>query len=399
MQVGIFSFFSGAGLLDLGFERSGFEILYTSELVSAFADAYQHSRQLLGIASPRYGIHVGEQGDIQSIAKGLYGRHLAELLQDARKNVDVVGFIGGSPCPDFSVGGKNKGREGDQGKLSGSYIDLICHHKPDFFLFENVKGLWRTKRHKLFFEELKLKLWNAGYVLTERLMNTLEYGVPQNRERIILVGFSRSLLQDLQGKELYQNLMPECIFPWRKHILYSQDAIFAYSWPSTDFFSEESEREIPGNIPEELTVEFWFRKNEVLNHPNSQHHFQPRQGLKRFLSVAEGDDSKKSFKRLHRWRYSPTVCYGNNEVHLHPYKARRISVAEALALQSLPQNFSFPDDMSLTNMFKAVGNGVPYLASKGIAETVLSFLESPHSSACFQTAKPIEQLELTLSSV
>jgi len=398
MQIGIFSFFSGAGFLDLGFERSGFEVLYASELSTAFTGAYQHSRKLLGMDSPRYGVHAGEQGNIQSIAKDLCRHNLAELLQDARKSIDIVGFIGGSPCPDFSVGGKNKGREGDQGMLSGSYVDLICHHQPAFFLFENVKGLLRNKRHKLFFDELKLKLWNAGYVLAERLMNTIEYGVPQNRDRIILIGFRRSLLQDLQVEELHRNTISEPIFPWKDHILYPQDTVFSYPWPSTDFFLEDSERESPSNIPEELTVEFWFRKNRVLSHPNTQHHFQPRQGLKRFLSVAEGDDSKKSFKRLHRWRYSPTVCYGNNEVHLHPYKARRISVAEALALQSLPKEFSFPDDMSLTNMFKAIGNGVPYLASKAIAETILDFLESPRSSNCFLPTRTVGQLGLILAS-
>ena len=92
------------------------------------------------------------------------------------------------------------------------------------------------------------------------------------------------------------------------------------------------------------------------------------------LSVAEGDDSKKSYKRLHRWRYSPTVAYGNNEVHLHPYKARRLTVAEALALQSLPKNFSLPPKMSLTDKFKTIGNGVPFMLSSGIAKTIYDFM-------------------------
>ena len=110
--------------------------------------------------------------------------------------------------------------------------------------------------------------------------------------------------------------------------------------------------------------------------PNSLHYFQPRAGITKFAAVDEGDVSKKSYKRLHRWRYSPTACYGNNEVHLHPYKIRRISVAEALAIQSLPKEFVLPDSMTLTNMFKTIGNGVPYLAAKGIAETILDFLST-----------------------
>lgn len=79
---------------------------------------------------------------------------------------------------------------------------------------------------------------------------------------------------------------------------------------------------------------------------------------------------KKSFKRLHRWRYSPTAAYGNNEVHLHPYKKRRITVAEALAIQSLPKKYELPQSMTKSEMFKTVGNGVPYLLSKGLASGI-----------------------------
>jgi DNA (cytosine-5)-methyltransferase 1 len=111
------------------------------------------------------------------------------------------------------------------------------------------------------------------------------------------------------------------------------------------------------------------------------------------LSVDEGDDSKKSYKRLHRWRYSPTACYGNNEVHLHPYQIRRISVAEALAIQSLPKQFYLPDNLSLTAMFKTIGNGVPYLAAKGIAKTILDFLTNDYSPNILTEEK---QLELPL---
>ncbi|MFV0336717.1 MAG: DNA cytosine methyltransferase [Chthoniobacterales bacterium] len=130
------------------------------------------------------------------------------------------------------------------------------------------------------------------------------------------------------------------------------------------------------NIPYHLTVEYWFKKNNVERHPNALHRFKPRQGLSRFLSVDEGDDSRKSFKRLHRLRYSPTACYGNNEVHLHPTEARRISVAEALALQSLPKSFQLPGSMSLSAMFKTIGNGVPFLAAKALAGMIKECLET-----------------------
>jgi DNA (cytosine-5)-methyltransferase 1 len=123
-----------------------------------------------------------------------------------------------------------------------------------------------------------------------------------------------------------------------------------------------------------LTVQYWFHQNNVENHPNSSDHFIPRSGIEKMKRIAEGDVSKKSYKRLHRWRYSPTAAYGNNEVHLHPYKERRISASEAMAIQSLPIDFELPPDMTLSNKFKTIGNGVPFLLAKGMAQTINDYL-------------------------
>ena len=146
------------------------------------------------------------------------------------------------------------------------------------------------------------------------------------------------------------------------------------NWPGLEPFKQNNKKACPANVPNELTVEYWFQNNDVLNHPNAGHYFTPRAGLEKFKVIEEGDVLKKSYKRLHRWRYSPTAAYGNNEVHLHPYKARRISAAEALAIQSLPKQFVIPPDISLTDMFKTIGNGVPYLAAKGLANNIFDFI-------------------------
>lgn len=375
LNIKLFSFFSGCGFLDLGFEKSGFYIAYVNDIFPPFINAYHYSRTCLNLPLPEYGFSLGEECDINYFNQTDNSQRFWNIILDAKSNSDIVGFIGGPPCPDFSIGGKNKGSEGDNGKLSESYINLICRYQPDFFVFENVKGLYKTKKHKLFFENLKNKLNISNYSLCERLTNSLEYGVPQDRDRIILIGFNNNLLSDLGIK----NQKINSIFPWNDHLKYFQDEVRSYPWPSTNQFQENSLLDCPEEIPRELTVEHWFRINNVLNHPNAEKHFQPRAALNKFRYIDEGDTSKKSYKRLHRWRYSPTACYGNNEVHLHPYKARRISVAEALAIQSIPKNFVFPNDMSLTNMFKAIGNGVPYLLAKGIADTITSFLNNVNS--------------------
>src|SRR5690606_17747616 len=119
---------------------------------------------------------------------------LGQNIKTSLKKADFVGFIGGPPCPDVSIAGKDRGHTGENGRLSPTYVDLICLHKPDFFLFENVKGLYRTKKHREFFEKIKSQLCTAGYECTEKLINSLEYGAPQDRERIILIGFKKDLL-------------------------------------------------------------------------------------------------------------------------------------------------------------------------------------------------------------
>lgn len=358
LRGSVFSFFSGAGFLDLGFEKRGFSVVFVNELYAPFLDAYKYARQKMRLGDPRYGYH---HGDMEDFTRGSGRKRLNSYLSDAKTRGEITGFIGGPPCPDFSIAGKNRGRQGRHGKLSAIYTKLIRQQKPDFFVFENVKGLWKTGTHREFYEELKRQLHVSGYATTERLINALEYGVPQDRDRIILVGFKKNLFSKQKATALLNNS-----FPWEAGKKFSRSTI-----------ENIKKHKTTAGVPDNLTVKFWFEKNQVSIHPNAKHYFHPHV-LGKIKSIKEGDVSKKSFKKLHRNCYSPTAAYGNNEVHLHPTDPRRISVAEALAIQSLPRTFSFPQNMTLTDMFKAVGNGVPFIAAKAVAKSVKKFLEEPY---------------------
>ena len=373
-MASIFSFFTGSGFLDLGFETSGFRTALVNEYHPPFLEAYKHSRKKMSLPEPHFGYHLGSIEELIGDNQGAIdlGNKVAYLKQ----NGEITGFVGGPPCPDFSVGGKNKGKNGENGKLSRTYVDAIIQHQPDFFLFENVKGLWRTKRHREFYEALKSDLKESGYILTDHLINCIQYGAPQDRDRILLFGIRGDLVEHLLNDEQKESQeLPKELFDWETEMVYGREqALMEPKWPDCDVFGENSDRKMPEGIIKELSIQYWFEKNKVDSHPNSNAHFTPRAGLPKFLAIEEGDVGKKSYKRLHRWRYSPTAAYGNNEVHLHPYKARRLSVSEALAIQSLPADFCLPSDMTLSNMFKTIGNGVPFLASKGIARTITIFL-------------------------
>lgn len=361
-QGSIFSFFAGSGLLDLGFEAEGFKTVFVNESHEPFIEAYKYSRAQKKLRSK---LPLSSEEPIYS------NRSIEDLLS----NVDIdnlksvfdkettlnpgrVGFIGGPPCPDFSVGGKNRGRDGENGRLTATYVDLICKLKPDFFILENVKGLLRTKKHRFFLEQQLRKLRKAGFSVRHDLLNALSFEAPQDRHRVIIFGINTSSYRDAPTKTKSMQ--------WPK--IYEADVVLKMPWPTETNFRENGFLPPPNNIPLHLTVGHWFQKNDVSNHANASHHFIPRAALPKFEVVKEGDTNKKSYKRPHRWRYAPTAAYGNNEVHLHPWLPRRMSASEALAIQSMPKEFELPADMTLSNMFKTIGNGVPYLMAKGIAK-------------------------------
>ena len=362
----IFSFFSGVGMLDLGFQDAGFEVISINEYEADFINAYRYARRNQIYPEPKYGYH---NCDVKDFLELPLKYKTINYINKLRSEGQLVGFIGGPPCPDFSVGGKNKGRDGENGKLAKIFIDIIISYKPDFFLFENVKGLIKTARHKEYFCELKKTLKENGYLLSESLLNAIEFGVPQDRDRIILLGVNCQSI-------LFQSVIcvnNEFAFPWDLHKKYDIRSIKALEWPARNQYIQYSKRKFKYNVPIDLTVEYWFIQNNVYKHANRNDKFQVRDGMKKIETINEGDVSRKSFKRLHRWRYSPTAAYGNNEVHLHPYRSRRLSVAEAMAIQSLPGWFELPEELGLTAKFKMIGNGVPYLMAYAIALTIRDF--------------------------
>lgn len=367
-QGSIFSFFSGSGLLDLGFEAEGFKTVFVNESHGPFIEAYKYSRAQRALQEK---LSLSEKKPVysnRSIEEFLLDNNLDKLRdifeRETYLNPGRVGFIGGPPCPDFSIAGKNRGKDGENGRLTATYVDLICELKPDFFILENVKGLLRTKKHRFFLEQQLRKLRKSGYSVRHDLLNSLSFEAPQDRHRVIVFGINSSSYQDATAK-VKAMLWPK---------MYDDSVVLEMPWPTENKFEENGYLPPPNNVPLHLTVGHWFQHNDVSNHPNASHHFVPRAALPKFKVVMEGDTNKKSYKRPHRWRYAPTAAYGNNEVHLHPWLARRMSASEALAIQSMPKEFELPADMTLSNMFKTIGNGVPYLMAKGLAKGCVSAL-------------------------
>lgn len=368
-QVPILSFFTGGGFLDLGFEEAGFETVWRNEFNSDFADMFEHAMTSLRRSKDPAAdqVKVSSRSSITDLRPGL-----VQFEAFSGPPPECFGVIGGPPCPDFSSGGKHRGHEGDHGKLSQSYINMVCGLGPSFFLMENVPGLIRHKKHRAYFETLRLQLRNAGYVSDFITFDALDFGAPQERKRVFLVGVSERMWRKIKTNAAIPSSDGWFPFPKPKY-----EGAINYDWPKTSKFGGQPIR--PKGIPDELMTINWLSDVGVgSGKPNSDEFFVPYS--EKFKTVFEGDDSKKSFKRLHRYRYSPTACYGNNEVHLHPWEPRRLSVREALRIQTVPDEYILPDGKALSAKFKMIANGVPVVLARALAKSVMDFMNGSTDS-------------------
>ncbi|PKN79204.1 MAG: DNA (cytosine-5-)-methyltransferase [Candidatus Cloacimonetes bacterium HGW-Cloacimonetes-1] len=377
MGIKLLSFFTGAGFLDLGFIESGFDIIWHNEYHKPFVRIYEYGMKSMGF--------VGRKCRIQNTSSIVdVGASQISLEAFGMKSIpEIFGVIGGPPCPDFSVGGKNRGGTGNNGQLLKVYLERIAGLKPTFFLLENVPGLVKTHKHRQYLIDSLLPL-SSHYAIDFKILNALDFGVPQDRERVFIIGFemnwlklNQSILYNRYCTSPFQDLAHSAIeykdikndnlhwYPWPENLLFKNKRT-SVSWPDKPV--PKGSVPIKPNAPSELMVYTYICDENLKNLPNSKDYFTPKS--KKFTELLEGDVSKKSFKKLHRYRYSPAAAYGNNEVHLHCCLPRRLSVREALRIQSIPDNYIMPDEITLTDKFKAVGNGVPAKLAKAVAESL-----------------------------
>lgn len=366
MGFPVLSFFTGGGFFDLGFKQAGFAICWTNENCLAFAEGYRYGMSAWLTSQNAKRATNAAISNTSSICDLVANNILKEAFNGPRP--DVFGVIGGPPCPDFSNGGTHAGGNGSNGKLTTTFVDMICSIKPPFFIIENVPGLYRFHKHRDFLEEKMCQLRAGGYAVDYAILNALEFGVPQDRERLFVVGFKRPLAQNAIGRKLEPD--ESGWFNWPEIEAYKGAKLLP--WPKVSPFGKTPEK--PDEIPLALTAYAALLGNgDPEKIANGNEYFNPYSS--KFKQVKEGDVSRKSFKRLHRYRFSPTAWYGHQEVHLHPWKARRLSVREALRLQSVPDEYILPVDMSLSAKFKMVCNGVPCVLSFHLADAIQRFLK------------------------
>ena len=361
-KIPILSFYSGGGFLDMGFEQAGFETFWTNEFDSVFAKLHS-----AGITSWRKSRGNGIKAEIFN-TKSITEISSEEIIKEAfpKGKPEIFGIIGGPPCQDFSMNGNLEGFDGKRGRLTTLFFEKILDLKPTFFVMENVTGLTKSKLAKAHLQKLLQKL-DSEYFVDHKTLNALDFGVPQFRERVFFIGIQK----DKADKQLINHSLGEW-FPFPVNKKYHNSAV-KYKWADAVSFGKKLTK--PKALPIELCVESCLvPKREMNSIANAKEYFNlyiTREVLKK---INEGETNRPSFKRLHRFKYSPTACYGNNEVHLHPYKHRRLSVREALRIQGVPDTYVLPAELPLSKKFKMIGNGVPVPLAKAVAVAIKDFL-------------------------
>lgn len=369
--------FAGGGLMALGLKQAGFTHVWANDADKSAVRAYQYN----------LGDHI-VLGDI------------TEIDPDDIPDVDVI--AGGPPCQDFSVAGKGAGDAGKNGKLVWSYLRIIERKQPKAFIFENVKGLI-SKRHRPTFDALLAEFSEIGYEVSWQLINAWDYGVAQKRERVFIVGVRKDLGFTFEfptpdpadyRTQVLRDVIGDLPEP-RKDERNPEDGQYSsrylsrnrvVPWAAPSYTILTSPRDTPihpgdGTVtmedvrnhrPRELFYPsnhtgFGLRKDEEpFAHkipPGGNWKDLPPEEQKAFMGGAyESGGGKTGYLRRESWEEPAATVnaspMGKATCQLSPQAPRRFTVRECLRIQSAPDWYVFPEDISLSAQYRIVGNGV-----------------------------------------
>lgn len=323
--------FSGSGGLDLGFSRAGFTPILAVDANAAACRTYERNHTAVRVL----------RRDLSKVPRNYVLERLAELPT----TVKPIGLLGGPPCQAFSQGNGHKRPDDPRALLPRSYAgvlrELNAAYGLDFFVFENVLGL-RHKQHDQQFRVFKRLFSAAGFHIFQSELNAADFGVPQIRKRLFLVGLNR---------QKYPNV--------------------SFAFPTGNRSAKRSVRDVISNLPEPL---FFRRGISVTEIPHHANHWCMAPRSHRFFngSLNEGDLKGRPFRVLKWDAPSWTVAYGHREVHIHPTGSRRLSVYEAMLLQGFPPEYEFCG--TLSDQIRLVSDAVPPPLAEALANSIMKAL-------------------------
>ncbi|MDF5716642.1 MAG: DNA cytosine methyltransferase [Rhizonema sp. NSF051] len=325
MEKAIVALFSGCGGLDLGFRKAGFNVVWANEYDKDIWESYQKN-------------HLDTVLDRRDIRK----IHSAEIP-------DCVGIIGGPPCQSWSEAGSQRGINDERGKLFLDYVRILKDKQPLFFLAENVSGMLH-KKHQVALNNIISTFEEAGYFISYKLLNAIDYNVPQDRKRVIIIGYRVDLNKRFK-------------FDWLKpcaHITTLRETIWDLRESAISALGTNKTNGVSCHVPnhEYMTGGFssiYMSRNRVRswNKPS----FTIQAGGRH--APIHPQANAMIFVEKDKWIFDPNS----------PQPYRRLSVRECARIQTFPDDFIF-HYKDLAAGYKMIGNAVPVNFSYALAQAI-----------------------------
>ncbi len=350
--MNLVSFFAGAGGLDLGFRKAGFNIVWANEYDKDIWETY-------------------EKNHPQTI---LDKRSIVNIKSDEVPECD--GIIGGPPCQSWSEAGSKRGINDNRGQLFFDFIRILEAKQPKFFLAENVSGML-VKRHDEALKNIKEMFKNAGtgYDLSFKLLNASNYDVPQDRKRVFFVGIRKDLdfnykFPESKSKKI---TLEKAIFDLKENVVAAKEGNKTNKENCKFSNHEYMIGGFSSMFMSRNRVRSWDEQSFTIQAGGRHAPIHPQAPKMKFI-----EQNKRIF------------LPGKEELY------RRLSVRECARIQTFPDGFKFYYN-HIAAGYKMIGNAVPVKLAKHMALSIKSQIENSEKTVVSQTEKKNLKLENILS--
>ncbi len=365
--------FAGCGGLSLGLEQAGFTPWFVNEIVEQFANTYKLNHNL---SEEHYYI-----GDIAVLNEHLHDYE--ELFKD------ITLVCGGPPCQGFSMANRQRILDDPRNNLYKQYLIFLSKVRPKFFIMENVKGMMNKKEEII--QNFKEYL-GEDYLFDYDVLKAQDYGVPQNRERFIMIGNRMGVPPIDIFEEIYHHKREPFVL---RDALYGLPHLEAkkdkgqsgiedirsgftecdFDYPRTKFYHF-----INGN---KVITKLYNHKNRYNNERDIEIFRRLPQGANSLHeSIADimpykrrNDIFKDKYFKLDETQICKTITSHMKfdcNMYIHPWEARGLSPREAARIQTFPDDFVFTGAQNM--WYAQVGNAVPVKLAKAIGDGIMKFV-------------------------
>lgn len=370
--------FCGAGGLSLGFTQEGFITSLANDIQDCCVDTYAHNHP----ETPRD--HI-VSGDINDVVK-----NLDELL--AGRQVDII--VGGPPCQGFSMANRQRLIDDPRNHLYKSYVEVVKKVKPVFFVMENVKGMLSVA------EQVKEDFRNIGYSVDCHILNAKDYGVPQNRERLIYIGNCIGIDNEKIFNEIFElsKQIPEYNLGDALYGLRTLVASRVKNATEEETYDSGYKIEKKYNFDTNDYIKYINQDKTTSVVSNHKARYNNDRDIEIFGRMEQGDRSddpkiadimpyarrndifKDKYFKLENDKVCKTITAHMKfdcNMYIHPTQARGLTPREAARVQSYPDDYFFRG--AYTKTYMQIGNSVPPLLGRAIAHVIKRYLKGGNS--------------------